>query len=161
MQRAPCCPARRVVCTSQEPPEPDRRQGQEGFGKPRVGDADAVIKTLAGISKAQGRDVLQTGRNLVLAGDESWDELDQKVNSYPLVREFKCIGSGGEDFVTSLLAAAVEVTQRPLRREEVVVRFSRNRNYQSVSIWIEVMSGEEVKAVYAALRKDPRLRYFL
>lgn len=130
----------------------------------RVGDADAVIQTLAGLSKAQGRDVSQSGRNLVLGldgDDQTWDELDQKVNVYPLVREFKCIGSGGEDFVTTLLASAVEVTQRPLRREEVVVRQSSKGNYQSVCIYIEVMSGNEVKAVYAALKKDTRLKYFL
>jgi putative lipoic acid-binding regulatory protein len=172
-----------------------------------VGDADAVIRSLAGLSKAQGRDVSSTGRRLVMGNllpedsdDTQWDELDKKVNQYPFVREFKCIGSGGEDFVQGLLASAVEVTRRPLRREEVVVRQSRNGNYQSVSIYIEVISGEEVratlpgqavgrppsglawvpcllcvpltlhalscpacqvKAIFAALRRDKRLRYFL
>jgi putative lipoic acid-binding regulatory protein len=154
-----CSAAGRVVCCSsgQEPAQP-------GAKRPH-GGADAVIRSLAGVSKAEGRDVSDTGRRLVLGLDQedeqSWDALDKKVNQYPLVREFKCIGSGGEDFVTSLLAAAMEVTKRPLRREEVVVRQSRKGNYQSVCIYVDVASGEEVKAIFAALKKDTRLRYFL
>ena len=147
-----------MCCSSgQEPEQPDAKRPQGG--------ADAVIRSLAEVSKAEGRDVLDTGRRLVLGLDQedeqSWDALDKKVNEYPLVREFKCIGSGGEDFVTSLLASAMEVTKRPLRREEVVVRQSRKGNYQSVCIYVDVASGAEVKAIFAALKKDTRLRYFL
>ena len=34
-------------------------------------------------------------------------------------------------------------------------------DYQSVCIYVDVANGEEVKAIFAALKKDTRLRYFL
>lgn len=93
--------------------------------------------------------------------EESWRVLDQKVNQYPCVREFKCIGSGGEDFVASMMAAAQGVTGLALCREEVVVRASKTGKYSAVNLYLEVGSGEEVMAIFSALQKDARLRFFL
>ena len=98
------------------------------------------------------------------ADDESdWRELDAKVNTYPYVREFKCIGSGGEEFVTAMLSAARSVapSTEVLRREEVIVRPSRNGTYVSVTVYVTVASFEQVKATYELMRADERLRYFL
>ena len=154
--RAPC----RVSASAEQ-------EGEQGSGRPlrSVGEVDAVLGALQGVSKSSGRDVASGGRNLVLGlqdtDEESWRVLDQKVNQYPCVREFKCIGSGGEDFVASMMAAAQGVTGLALRREEVVVRASKTGKYSAVNLYLEVGSGEEVMAIFSALQKDARLRFFL
>jgi putative lipoic acid-binding regulatory protein len=87
------------------------------------------------------------------------------LNTYPYVREFKCIGSGGEEFVLSMLSAARSCC-RPeemplLRREEVQVRPSKTGKYQAVSIFVTCDNFEQVKATYNAMKADVRLRYFI
>ena len=48
-----------------------------------------------------------------------------------------------------------------LRREEVQVRPSRTGKFQAVSIFVTVYTFEQVKATYAQMRSDERLRYFI
>ncbi|KAJ1407347.1 hypothetical protein SESBI_24453 [Sesbania bispinosa] len=79
---------------------------------------EAVLKAISEVSKTEGR-VGQT-TNMVLGGtvtDDSTDEwlaLDQKVNSYPTVRGFTAIGTGGEDFVQAMIVAVESVIQQPI-----------------------------------------------
>ena len=95
---------------------------------------------------------------LGLGGGDDWAALDAKVNVYPSRRQFKAIGSGGEDFVLAMMAAATSVTGEPLAREEVVVRSSRTASYQAVAVTVVVRSGEQVKAIFENMRADKRVR---
>ncbi|KAG8365876.1 hypothetical protein BUALT_Bualt17G0017500 [Buddleja alternifolia] len=87
---------------------------------------EAVLKAISGkyfvengeVSKTEGR-VGQT-TNVVIGGtvtDDStseWLALDQKVNSYPTVRGFTAIGTGGDDFVQAMVVAVESVIQQPI-----------------------------------------------
>ena len=115
-------------------------------------------------TQVEGKDFASLGRNLVLGADdtdESWRALDEKVNTYPFEREFKAIGTGGEEFVLSMMAAAASVTGEALSRDKVVVRQSRTAKYLSVNLYINVQSGEQVIAIFQAMQADKRMRFFL
>ncbi|XP_050206059.1 uncharacterized protein LOC126655799 isoform X2 [Mercurialis annua] len=79
---------------------------------------EAVLKAISEVSKTEGR-VGQT-TNVVIGGtvtDDStneWLALDQKVNSYPTVRGFTAIGTGGDDFVQAMVVAVESVIQQPI-----------------------------------------------
>ncbi|KAE9454847.1 hypothetical protein C3L33_13351, partial [Rhododendron williamsianum] len=79
---------------------------------------EAVLKAISEVSKAEGR-IGQT-TNVVIGGtvtDDStneWLALDQKVNSYPTVRGFTAIGTGGDDFVHAMVVAVESVLQQPV-----------------------------------------------
>uniref|UniRef100_A0A2N9H7P7 Uncharacterized protein n=1 Tax=Fagus sylvatica TaxID=28930 RepID=A0A2N9H7P7_FAGSY len=79
---------------------------------------EAVLKAISELSKTEGR-VGQT-TNVVIGGtvtDDStneWLALDQKVNSYPTVRGFTAIGTGGDDFVQAMVVAVESVIQQPI-----------------------------------------------
>ncbi|XP_021631208.1 uncharacterized protein LOC110628721 isoform X2 [Manihot esculenta] len=79
---------------------------------------EAVLKAISEVSKTEGR-VGQT-TNMVIGGtvtDDSaneWLALDQKVNSYPTVRGFTAIGTGGDDFVQAMVVAVESVIQQPI-----------------------------------------------
>jgi putative lipoic acid-binding regulatory protein len=111
-----------------------------------------------------GKDLTSLGRNLVLGTDntdQGWRALDEKVNTYPFVREFKAIGSGGEDFVLSMMAAASTVTGEAMPRDSVVVRPSSGGKYLAVNLYVRVHNGEQVMAIFQAMRADTRMRFFL
>ncbi|XP_057542076.1 uncharacterized protein LOC130820640 isoform X3 [Amaranthus tricolor] len=79
---------------------------------------EAVLKAISEVSKTEGR-VGQT-TNVVIGGtvtDDStneWLASDQKVNSHPTVRGFMVIGTGGDDFVHSMVIAVESVLQQPI-----------------------------------------------
>ncbi|XP_027341837.1 uncharacterized protein LOC113854802 isoform X2 [Abrus precatorius] len=127
---------------------------------------DAVLKAISEVSKAEGR-VGQT-TNVVIGGtvaDDSTNEsmaLDQKVNSYPTVRGFTAIGTGGEDFVQAMVVAVESIIEQPIPKGHVKQKLSSGGKYVSVNIGpIQVVSGEQVQAVYNAMRRDDRVKYFL
>ncbi|CAN1313514.1 hypothetical protein LINPERPRIM_LOCUS28980 [Linum perenne] len=79
---------------------------------------EAVLKAISEVSKTEGR-VGQT-TNVVIGGtvaDDStneWLDLDKKVNTYPTVRGFTAIGTGGDDFVQAMVVAVESVIQQPI-----------------------------------------------
>ncbi|KAF3487404.1 hypothetical protein F2Q69_00054127 [Brassica cretica] len=108
---------------------------------------EAVLKAISGsclvdfnpkVSKTDGRVGKTT--NVIIGGtvaDDSakdWLELDQKVNTYPTERGFTAIGTGGDDFVHAMVVAVESVIDRQI---------------------------PEVQAVYNAMRRDERMKYFL
>ncbi|KAG7012726.1 hypothetical protein SDJN02_25479 [Cucurbita argyrosperma subsp. argyrosperma] len=111
---------------------------QDGQGPPQ----EAVLKAISEVSKTEGRVGHTT--NMVLGGtvtDDStneWIALDQKVNSYPGVRGFTAIGTGGDDF------------------GKVRHKLSAKGKYVSVNI-----GPVQVQAVYNAMKRDDRMKYFL
>ncbi|KAL9332798.1 hypothetical protein ACSQ67_002408 [Phaseolus vulgaris] len=135
---------------------------QDDQGPPQ----EAVLKAISEVSKAEGR-VGQT-TNMVIGGtvsDDStneWLTLDQKVNSYPTVRGFTAIGTGGEDFVQAMVVAVESVLQQPIPQGRVKHKLSARGKYVSVNIGpVQVVSSEQVQAVYNAMRRDDRMKYFL
>ncbi|KAJ1382063.1 YbeD-like domain superfamily [Sesbania bispinosa] len=135
---------------------------QDDQGPPQ----EAVLKAISEVSKTEGR-VGQT-TNMVLGGtvtDDStneWLTLDQKVNSYPTVRGFTAIGTGGEDFVQAMVVAVESVIQQPIPQGRVKQKLSKRGKYVSVNIGpVQVVSSEQVQAVYNAMRRDDRMKYFL
>ncbi|KAJ8439142.1 hypothetical protein Cgig2_027068 [Carnegiea gigantea] len=135
---------------------------QDDQGPPQ----EVVLKAISEISKAEGR-VRQT-TNVVIGGtvtDDStseWLALDQKVNTYPSERGFTAIGTGGDDFVHSMIVAVESVLQRPIPEDQIKQKTSSRGKYVSVNIGpVLVKSSEEVQAVYNAMRRDDRMKYFL
>ncbi|KAH1236692.1 hypothetical protein GmHk_08G021837 [Glycine max] len=122
---------------------------------------DPVLKAISEISKGEGR-VGQTTNVIIgsTAADDSnneWLALDQKVNSYPTDRGFTAIGTGGEDFVQAMVVAVESVIQQPIPQGYVKQKLSSGGKYVSVNIGpIQVVSSEQVQAVYNAMRTDNR-----
>ncbi|THG11647.1 hypothetical protein TEA_005894 [Camellia sinensis var. sinensis] len=96
---------------------------------------EAVLKAISEVSKTEGR-VGQT-TNVVIGGtvtDDStneWLALDQKVNSYPTLRGFTAIGTGGDDFVQAMVVAVESVLQQPIPQGQVKHKLSSRGKYVS------------------------------
>lgn len=137
----------------------------EGFGEkkrdPEVPE-EALRETLSSLSQAAGRNAETT--NVVLGGKatpDDWRELDEKVNTYPMRRGFKAIGTGGEDFVQSVVGA-VEGIVGDVPPEKVTHRPSSKGNYISVNVgpcWID--NPDQVIAIYAAIKTDKRVKWII
>ncbi|KAG8639986.1 hypothetical protein MANES_13G011701v8 [Manihot esculenta] len=127
---------------------------------------EAVLKAISGVSKTEGR-VGQTINGIIggTVTDDStneWLALDQKVNSYPTIRGFTAIGTGGDDFVQAMVVAVGSVIQQPIPEGHVKQKVSSRGKYVSVNIGpVQVVSSEQVQAVYNAMRRDDRMKYFL
>ncbi|KAF9625899.1 hypothetical protein IFM89_027676 [Coptis chinensis] len=130
---------------------------EQGGGPPQ----EAVLKAISEVSKTEGR-IGQT-TNVVIGGTVTeWLALDQKVNSYPTVRGFTAIGTGGDDFVQAMVVAVESVLQEPVPENEntvfavsvnsrltfkdrVTQKVSSGGKYVSVNIGpVEVVSSEQV-----------------
>ncbi|XP_024008422.1 uncharacterized protein LOC18992321 isoform X2 [Eutrema salsugineum] len=145
-------PVPRLNCTNND---------QSEQGPPQ----EAVLKAIS-VSKTDGRVGKTT--NMIIGGtvaDESakdWLELDQKVNTYPTDRGFTAIGTGGDDFVHAMVVAVESVIDRQIPEDCVKQTLSSKGKYVSVNIGpIRVVSSEQVQAVYNAMRRDERMKYFL
>ncbi|XP_010905173.1 uncharacterized protein [Elaeis guineensis] len=153
-------------CSHSEAPSPTSSSSssspQDDQGPPQ----EAVLKAISEVSKSEGR-VAQT-TNIVIGGtvtddaSNEWLVLDQKVNSYPMTRGFTAIGTGGDDFVQAMVVAVESVLQQPIPKGRVTQKLSSRGKYVSVNIGpIRVVSSEQVQAVYNAMRRDDRMKYFL
>lgn len=124
--------------------------------------ADALLRSLGEVSSTSGRDAGST--NMVLGANDSeakWRELDEKVNQYPGHRDFKAIGSGGDDFKQTIVRAVEDIVG-PVNQDRVMLRPSSQGKFISVTLRdVKVQNPDQVLAVYAAMRKDKRLRYYL
>lgn len=140
------------------------RQSSSDSGSP---PQEAVLKAITEVSKAEGR--LAQTTNVVMgvtaaegSGREEWRVLDEKVNSYPMTRGFTAIGVGGDDFVQAMVLAVESVLQNPVPQENVSRKVSTKGKYVSVNIGpVLVESSEQVCAVYDAMKRDVRMKYFL
>ncbi|KAI8475738.1 MAG: hypothetical protein J3K34DRAFT_403453 [Monoraphidium minutum] len=149
--RASCRRARAAVRAGAAP-------GDNGARRSKAGEA--LIHSLSGVHQSMGRAVSST--NLVLGIDNSeaaWRCIDKRVNSYPSLREFTAIGSGGSSFRHSMVAAVSAVVGQV---EVVTQRCSAGGRYISVTVGpVMVSSADDVLEVYTRMKSDERLRYFL
>ena len=78
---------------------------------------------------------------------------------YPLDYTFKVMGLAADDFE----AHARALVERALGAEaiEVRVRASAGGKYQSVSVVARLEREDQRRAVYVALKADPRVVYYL
>ncbi|BAF14535.1 Os04g0386500, partial [Oryza sativa Japonica Group] len=94
-----------------------------GGGDPGQPPQEAVLEAISKVARSKGRVALTT--NMVLGGtvtddaSDEWLVLDQKVNSYPTNRGFTAIGTGGDDFVQSMVVAVESVLQEPIPKGQV------------------------------------------
>ncbi|KAL8106466.1 uncharacterized protein LOC141677195 isoform X2 [Apium graveolens] len=150
-------------CThTQNPSSDDEFDPDFDQGPPQ----EAVLKAISELSKTEGR-IGQT-TNVVIGGTvtddatNEWLTLDQKVNVYPTVRGFTAIGTGGNDFVQAMVVAVETVLKQPIPEGQVKQKMSSGGKYISVNIGpVQVHSSEQVQAVYNAMRRDERMKYFL
>ncbi|KAG9139571.1 hypothetical protein Leryth_016346 [Lithospermum erythrorhizon] len=130
---------------------------------------DAFRNLISEFQMTQQERVGQTAneikRGKVIIDDDpikEWLRLDKRVNTYPSVRRFTAIGLGGEDFVNAMIAAAESVLEKPIPQDQVKLKVSSGGKYVSVNIGpLKVVSGEQVQAVYNAMRRDARVKCFL
>ncbi|KAI3698544.1 hypothetical protein L2E82_42171 [Cichorium intybus] len=127
---------------------------------------EAILKAISEVSRAKGR-VGQT-TNMILGGtitnDSTYERLslNEMLNIYPAARGFTAIGSGGDDFVQSMVVAVESVIQHPIPQGRVKQKLSSSGKYVSVNIGpVQIVSSKQVQAVYYAMRRDDRMRYFL
>ncbi|PWZ45496.1 hypothetical protein Zm00014a_032559 [Zea mays] len=131
-----------------------------GGGEPGQPPQEAVLEAISR-RVALTTNVVMGGTVMDDASDE-WLALDQKVNSYPTDRGFTAIGIGGDDFVQSMVVAVESVLQESIPKGRVSQKLSSGGKYVSVKIGpIRVVSSEQVQAVYRAMRRDNRMKYFL
>ncbi|KAI3787281.1 hypothetical protein L1987_41640 [Smallanthus sonchifolius] len=127
---------------------------------------EAILKVISEISKAEGRIGRTTTMILggTIANDSTYDgiSLTKMLNIYPAARGFTAIGSGGDDFVQSMVVAVESVVQHPIPQGKVKQKLSSGGKYVSVNIGpVQIVSSKQVQAVYYAMRRDDRMRYFL
>ncbi|KAI3694152.1 hypothetical protein L1987_77113 [Smallanthus sonchifolius] len=127
---------------------------------------EAILRVISEISKAEGR-IGQTTTMILggtIANDSTYDgiSLTKMLNIYPAARGFTAIGSGGDDFVQSMVVAVESVVQHPIPQGKVKQKLSSGGKYVSVNIGpVQIVSSKQVQAVYYAMRRDDRMRYFL
>ena len=92
-------------------------------------NTQALIESLGAVSQTMGRD--PNGKVTTVMGDAgsgglganmSWDELDEKVNTYPSDRKFQAIGEGGEAFVQEIVGLVEGALGRDVKPENVTSR---------------------------------------
>ena len=94
--------------------------------------------------------------------DEKWKALDEQVNEYPCMRKFQAIGKDGDGFVDSIVALISSALDgRSIHPENVSARPSSKGKYVSANVICEMRNGDEVVAVYKALKADPRVLWYL
>ncbi|CAI5517034.1 unnamed protein product [Closterium sp. Naga37s-1] len=112
---------------------------------------DVLLKAVSEVSRMAGRQARTT--NVVMGGTASeygddWLELDKKVNTYPSLRDFTAIGSGGDEFAVAMVLAVQSVLSKDVPELQVVTRQSATGRYISVKIGPVRMDSSEQSSDY-------------
>ena len=78
---------------------------------------------------------------------------------FPCQYQFKAVGSAGEGFNRSIVAAIDRHVSVP--RDAIRTRPSSKGNYQAVSVLVTLHSYQQLLAIYADIRKVPELKVLL
>ena len=97
--------------------------------------------------------------------EEEWRRIDKKVNKYPGQRTFTAIGApgdGGNAAFRAAMLAAVERVVGAVHVECVSERPSSGGKYLSVRVGpVFVQSADQVVEVFAKIRADARVKWFM
>jgi putative lipoic acid-binding regulatory protein len=138
-----------------------RRVGNVDANDQDVSNTEALLQTLGEVSKTSGRD---PKNNLVLSDSsaDSWKEIDEKVNQYPIDRNFQAIGSGGEEFKAAMVTAIESVLGISVPSSKISMRHSSGKKYVSVNIGpVKVETSAQLTAIYQAMSTDSRLKWWM
>jgi len=83
----------------------------------------------------------------------------KNIQEYPCELDIKVIGDNQGPFVSDILTLCAEITGQ--REEDVPVRWRDNGKYRAITIRLKFANSDQVYAVYAAVDRDPRVRYKL
>lgn len=119
----------RVSAARWVPPDGDGDDGQEA----EPTNTQALIDAMGTVAKAVGRD--SEGKVTTVMGDGvgglgsnmTWQELDEKVNTYPSDRKFQAIGEGGDAFVAEIVGLVEGALGRDVKPEDVTSRWGSGR----------------------------------
>nr|GEV55802.1 hypothetical protein [Tanacetum cinerariifolium] len=129
------------------------------------GDGVRICPAMDAVFKATGEDIVMLTlqkENYSNLFDQKIRAVTWKVNTYPTVRGFTAIGTGGDDFVQAMVVAVESVLQHQIPQGQVKQKMSSGGKYVSVNIGpVQVVSSEQVQAVYNAMKSDERMKYFL
>ncbi len=90
------------------------------------------------------------------AGPRPFDTL-----SFPCVFRFKAIGHTAADLVIGMLERVATLMGRAIDQSEWSVRESGGGKYTSLTLDLQVTSGQQVYDIYAALKADARVTHLL
>ena len=96
-----------------------------------------------------------------LGANMTWEELDEKVNTYPMDRKFQAIGEGGQSFIDEVVALIEKALGRSVPSGNVTTRPSKKGKYVAVNVTVRLENGSEVLEVYGALKSCERVKWFL
>jgi putative lipoic acid-binding regulatory protein len=85
----------------------------------------------------------------------------QDLVDYPCVFRFKAVARADDSVVGDMLARVTAVLGRAIEKEAWSTRDSSGGKYTCVTLDLYVTSGDQVYAIYAALRADARVTHLL
>lgn len=84
------------------------------------------------------------------------------MNKYPIEREFKAIGTGGDPFVAAMVAIVEEVTGAPVPPGSISTRPSEKGTYVCVNVGpVVIAAGDQIKDIYRRMKEDARCKWLL
>jgi putative lipoic acid-binding regulatory protein len=112
---------------------------------------------------SKGKVTTVMGDGASLGGNLSWEELDEKVNEYPMDRKFQAIGEGDDAFVQRIVGMIEEALGRPVDNPDtnVTSRPSSKGKYVSANVTVRLENGNEVIAVYEKLKACDDVKWYL
>ena len=129
---------------------------------------EVLIDAMGTASKLRGRNskgkvTTVMGDGASLGGNLSWEELDEKVNEYPMDRKFQAIGEGDDAFVQRIVGMIEEALGRPVDNPDtnVTSRPSSKGKYVSANVTVRLENGNEVIAVYEKLKACDDVKWYL
>lgn len=81
------------------------------------------------------------------------------IQEYPCTLDIKCIGNNEGPFVADILTLCAEITGQ--EEADVPVRWRDKGKFRAITLTLKFENADQVYAVYAALDRDPRVRYKL
>jgi putative lipoic acid-binding regulatory protein len=163
---AAAIPARSVRASASRWRPGDGTEDEEAREKPAT---EALIDAMDSAAKLRNRD--SGGKVTTVMGSDAgagglganmtWKELDERVNEYPSDRKFQAIGEGGDAFVAEIVRLVEGALGRPVDPARVTSRPSKKGKYVSANVTARLQNGDEVVAVYAALKACEKVVWYL
>ena len=83
----------------------------------------------------------------------------KNIQEYPCTLDIKVIGANEGPFVSDIRTLCAELTGQ--KEDDVPVRWRDKGMYRSITLTLRFENSDQVYAVYAAMDRDPRVKYKL